>query len=80
MRLRIVDATVHQKNGSRWIGLPAKPPVTREGVVRKDERTGKTAYATVIEFTDKGTREAFSQRAIAQLLRQHPHAFDEAAA
>ena len=77
MRLRIVDATVHEKNGARWIGLPAKPQITREGVARKDERTGKTAYSTVIEFTDKGTREAFSQRVIGALLARYPHTFSD---
>ena len=81
MRLRIVDATVHEKNGSRWIGLPAKPQVTREGVARRDERTGKILYSAVIEFTDAGTRNAFSERVITALLAAHPHAFnDEAAA
>ena len=65
---------MHEKNGARWIGLPAKPQITRDGVVRKDER-GKTAYSPVLEFADRGTREAFSQRAIAALLRAHPQAF-----
>ena len=41
---------------------------------------GKTAYSPVLEFADRGTREAFSQRVLAALLRQHPHAFDDEAA
>ena len=44
LHLRIFDCTVHQKNGARWIGLPAKPQITRTASVRKDER-GKTAYS-----------------------------------
>ena len=80
LHLRIFDATVHQKNDSRWIGLPAKPQVTKEGVVRKDDR-GKTAYSPVLEFTDRATRDAFSQRVIERLLERHPDAFaDEAVA
>ena len=78
MRLRIIDAPVHQRNNVRWIGLPAKPMVTKEGVVRRDER-GKIAYSPVLEFADRGTHEAFGQRAIAALLRAHPHAFDDEA-
>ena len=74
LHLRIFDATVHEKNGSRWIGLPAKPQVTKEGVVRKDDR-GKTAYSPVLEFTDRATRDAFSQRVIERLLERHPDAF-----
>ena len=66
LHLRIFDCTVHEKNGTRWIGLPAKPQITREGMVRKDDR-GKTAYSPVLEFADRGTREAFSQRVIAAI-------------
>ena len=78
LHLRIFDCTVHEKGVARWIGLPAKPQVTKEGVVRKDDR-GKTAYSPVLEFTDRATRDAFSQRVLARLLEQHPHAFDEEA-
>ena len=78
LHLRIFDCSVHPKNGARWIGLPAKPQVTREGMVRRDER-GKTAYSPVLEFADRGTREAFSQRVLARLLEQYPRAFDEEA-
>ena len=38
LHLRIHDITIHEKNGKRWIGLPAKPQLTREGVARRDER------------------------------------------
>ena len=71
LHLRIFDCTVHEKNGARWIGLPAKPQITREGTVRKDER-GKTAYSAVIEFTDRGTREAFSQRGTRRIAASAP--------
>jgi hypothetical protein len=74
MRLRIIDATVHESHGRRWVGLPAKPQVTREGTVRRDDR-GKTVYAPILEFTDKGT-DAFSLRAIEALLESFPNAFD----
>jgi hypothetical protein len=76
LHLRIREATVHESRGKRWIGLPAKPQVTREGHVRRDDR-GKTAYAPVLEFTDKPPRDAFSARAIEALVAAFPDAFDD---
>lgn len=79
LHLRIIDLTVHEKNQSRWIGLPAKAQIDREGNVRRDDR-GKIAYAPVIEFADRATRDAFSARVIASLLEFAPAAFDDVAA
>jgi hypothetical protein len=75
MHLRVKEATVHESRGRRWIGLPAKPQITRGGQVRRGEHQ-KTLYVPVLEFTDRATRDAFSQRAIAALLESFPHAFD----
>ena len=79
IRLRVREASVHQSRGRRWVGLPAKPQIDREGRVRQDDR-GKTAYVNVLQFTDKATSDGFSERAIAALLEAYPHAFDEAEA
>src|SRR5579872_6129304 len=79
LRLRVKEATVHQANGRRWIGLPAKPQIDRQGRVRHDER-GKIAYASVLQFTDRDTGDAFSERAVAALLESFPDAFDEGSA
>ena len=76
LHLRITDCTVHEKNGQRWIGLPAKPQITKDGNVRRDDR-GKTAYSPVIEFTNRATRDAFSERVIAALVLGFPDAFDD---
>jgi hypothetical protein len=38
LHLRIVDCPVHEKNGQRWAGLPAKPQVSKDGSMRRDER------------------------------------------
>jgi hypothetical protein len=75
IRLRIKEATVHQSHERRWIGLPAKPQIDREGRVRQDDR-GKTLYASVIQFTDRATSDAFSDRAVEALIESYPHAFD----
>jgi hypothetical protein len=79
LHLRIHDLSVHEKGESRWCGLPAKPQIGRDGVVRKGE-DGKTAYSPILEFTDKATRDAFSARVIAALLEFAPAAFEEEAA
>ena len=79
MHLKIVDCTVHEKNDSRWCGLPAKPIVGRDGQVKRDER-GKIAYVPILEFPDRETRDAFSTRVIEALLTHSPAAFDETAA
>jgi hypothetical protein len=76
LHLRVHDIGIHTKDGSRWIGLPAKPQVGRDGIVRKDER-GKTLYLPMLEFTDRETRDAFSARAIAALLEFAPAAFKD---
>jgi hypothetical protein len=78
MHLKIRDLAVHEKNNSRWVGLPAKPLITRDGQVKRDERN-KIVYSAILEFTDRETRDAFSDRVIAALLIRFPDAFGEAA-
>jgi hypothetical protein len=79
LRLRVLAATVHRANGRSWIGLPAKPQLDRDGVARRDDR-GKVQYMPVLQFTDRETSDAFSQRAIEALLKDFPAAFaDEGA-
>ncbi len=38
---------------------------------------GKTRYMPLIEFTDKPTRDRWSEAVIAALLAAHPEALDE---
>jgi hypothetical protein len=79
LHLRVCDLTVHAKGASRWVGLPGKPILERDGTVRRGDN-GKPAYVPVLEFTDSATRTAFSARVVAALLEFAPAAFDEAAA
>ena len=80
LHLRIHELTVHEKNGQRWVGLPARPQLTKDGSVRRDDQTGKTLYANILEITDRATRDAFSERTIASLVAAFPEAFDDEAA
>jgi hypothetical protein len=75
--LEIYEATVHQSGGRRWIGLPAKPQIDRDGRVRRDDR-GKVLYTPVLRLCDNIVRDAFSERVIEALIAGFPHAFDAA--
>jgi hypothetical protein len=79
LHLTIHDLTIHESNDKRWIGLPGKAWVDRDGNVKRGEN-GKILYAPVLEFTDKETRDAFAARVLASLLTRFPHVFDEVAA
>jgi hypothetical protein len=79
LHLRIREATIHQARGRRWIGLPARPQIDRDGAVRRDDR-GKIAYVPVLQLTDRQTSDAFAARAIEALLERYPQAFDDAEA
>lgn len=55
--------------------MPGKAQITSDGAVRRDER-GKVLYASVQEFQDKATRDAFSGRVCEAVVRFAPEAFD----
>jgi hypothetical protein len=75
LHLRVCDITVHQKGSSRWVGLPGKPIVDRYGVAKRSD-DGKLVYVPIVEFVDKPTRDAFSERVIAAVLEDFPNAFE----
>ena len=74
LHLRVHDIGIHEKGGARWIGLPARPQIARDGTVRRNEQ-GKVAYSPVLQFADKPTADAFGKRVIASLLEFAPSAF-----
>jgi hypothetical protein len=47
--------TLHEKNGSRWVGVPAK----------EYEKDGTKTWAPLVEFTSKEAREKFQACALA---------------
>jgi len=46
--------SLHEREGSRWIGLPAQ----------KYEKDGATSYKPMIEFTSKQNRDRFNEAAL----------------
>lgn len=56
--LEIRDATLHEKNGKRWICLPAKP---------YQDEAGETKYSYIIKFMDREKSDQF-QTAVLKAL------------
>jgi hypothetical protein len=74
LKLRIIrDLSVHEKGSSRWVALPAKPQLGRDGAARRGE-DGRPKYDPILEFTDSKTRNAFGHRVIEALLEFAPAA------
>jgi hypothetical protein len=71
--LRIKDVTVFEKNGKRWVGLPAKPQL-KDGMAVKDE-AGKPQYFSILEFANREISDAFSVAVIRAVLEHAPDAF-----
>ena len=59
------DCSLHERDGKRWIGLPARPQLGRDGRQLVAPKTGQPAYATVIDFSDHKARERFQTAALA---------------
>ncbi|MGA8760157.1 MAG: hypothetical protein WB611_28325, partial [Stellaceae bacterium] len=62
--LIIKDCSVHEKNGRRWVGFPARVQVDIEGRVRRDPATGKVLYAQVIDIAGREQRDRFQVAAL----------------
>ncbi len=59
LHLEIRDCAVHEKNGKRWVQLPAKPQLDNNRELVRDP-AGKIQYATIMRFRDRPTADAFS--------------------
>jgi hypothetical protein len=73
--LRIYDCAVHEKNGRRWVGLPARPMIDREGMALRDE-DGKTRYTRILEVDTREAGDEFSKNVVAAVLAHSPGAFE----
>ena len=61
----IRECTVHEKDGKRWIGLPARPQTSKDGSPRLDPKTGKPAWQPIVEIAGRDERERFQATALA---------------
>ncbi|MHC4474095.1 MAG: hypothetical protein ACYTEL_00520 [Planctomycetota bacterium] len=55
--LEIRDITVHSKNSSGWLGLPAKP----------FEKDGKTQWMPLVKFYEKARWDEFQEETLKAL-------------
>ena len=76
IHLRTREAPVHQSQGRRWVGLPGRSQIDKAGVARRDDK-GKIAYVNILQFTSREAGDAFSDRAVAAVVADYPHAFDD---
>lgn len=57
--LEIRDICLHEKNGSRWLALPAK----------QYEKDGETSWMPIIRFYDKDVWEKFQSTVLQSLAK-----------
>ena len=55
--LEIRDATLHERGGERWVGLPSKPY----------EAEGETKYSYIVKFYEKAKYHQFQKAALEAL-------------
>src|SRR5262249_49366291 len=72
--LTIKDITLHEKNGKRWAGLPARPMVGKDGRALTDD-TGKIAYQPLLNFESRTAADEFSRAVIDAVEQYEPDAF-----
>jgi hypothetical protein len=58
--LIIHDVALHERSGSRWISLPAREFIDKQG---------KKSFRPFLEFTDRGVAEVFREQALGALDR-----------
>jgi hypothetical protein len=61
--LEIRDLTVHEKNGRRWIGMPAKPYL---------DDSGDTKYSLIVYFPDRDRSDLFQKAVLAAFDEHRP--------
>jgi hypothetical protein len=72
--LALKDVAIHERNGSRWAAPPARPQLSKDGAVMRDD-TGKVQYAPIFEFGSRASRDKFSRMVIDAVLARVPGAF-----
>jgi hypothetical protein len=62
-RLNIRGCAVHEKNGRRWVQLPAKPQLDQDRQVVCDD-AGKVQYAKILDFDSREVSDRFNAAAL----------------
>jgi hypothetical protein len=59
LRMVLHDVGLHRRDAKKWVSLPSKPMIGRDGVALRGE-DGKVKYQPLVEIDDKATRDGFS--------------------
>ena len=62
-RLNIRGCAVHEKNGKRWIQLPARPQLDKDRQLVRDD-SGKIQYSKVLDFDSREVADRFNTAAL----------------
>jgi hypothetical protein len=63
------DCSLHQSGEKRWVGLPGKPVLDKDGKVLITAKTGKRSYSVCISIPDVAIRDRFQEAALAAVGR-----------
>ena len=72
--LKINDVAVHRhENGKCWAAMPSKPVTLPDGSIKKGDN-GKSVYVPILEWTDRGASDRFSESVIGAIELEYPGA------
>ena len=63
------DCSLHEKEGRRWIGLPMRPQLDRDGKQLVSLKDNKPCWSQVVDFESKDARERLQAAALAAVDR-----------
>lgn len=67
--MRLHDCVLHQKGDARWIALPARPALTKNGRVLLSPKDNRPVYSCCIDIPDRERRARFQEQALAAVER-----------
>ena len=65
--LRLHDCSLHELGDRRWISLPMRPQLSRDGVLLKSPKTNKPVYATCVDVPNPSRKARFQAEALAAI-------------
>lgn len=65
--LILCECMLHESNGKRWIGMPAKPQTHKDGTPVLSPRSGKPAWSPLVKIEDKQKHKVFQAAALAAI-------------
>lgn len=67
------DMPVMASSGRRWVAMPSKPRLNRDGTPVIGQN-GKPTYSPIVSWADRESGDRFSRSVIGALLEFHPDA------